>query len=87
MINLELSFYEELLKNIEEDQELPHHESIISLFIEAAEFLLRAAAYVVNKRTPNEATLLELVRCPFPALRKASFLMLKSMYDNKYVPR
>jgi len=33
IINLELGFYEELLRNIEEDQETPHHESIISLFI------------------------------------------------------
>ena len=33
IINLELGFYQELLKNIEEDQELPHHENIIALFI------------------------------------------------------
>jgi hypothetical protein len=25
VINLELGFYQELLKNVEEEQELPHH--------------------------------------------------------------
>ena len=37
LINNSLNFYKELLKNLEEeDQDVPHHESIISLFIESA---------------------------------------------------
>jgi len=28
---------------------------------------------------------LELVRCPFPALKKAAFLLLRSIYQGKFV--
>ena len=87
LISHELTFYQEILRNIEEDEESQHHENIISLFIESAEFLLRATSFVTPNRLPSEKTLLELVRCPFPALRKAAFLLLKSMYEHKFVLR
>ena len=48
---------------------------------------MRATAYIGPNRTPSEKTLLQLVRCPFPALRKSAFLLLKSIYEHKYVPR
>ena len=36
LISHELTFYQEILRNIEEDEESQHHENIISLFIESA---------------------------------------------------
>lgn len=36
---------------------------------------------------PSEKTLLSIVRCQFPALKKAAFLLLKSMYEAKVVAR
>lgn len=82
-------FYGELLAQIEDDteEELPHHEHIITLFQEFAEFLLRLISHLTPTQYPNEETILRLIQCPFPALKKAAFLLLKAMYELKIVAR
>jgi hypothetical protein len=50
----EFRFYRELLVQIEDDneEELPHHEHIISLFQEFAEFLLRSISHLSASQKP-----------------------------------
>jgi hypothetical protein len=85
----EFLFYRELLAQIEDDneEELPHHEHIITLFQEFAEFLLRLISHLSPTQKPEEEVILELVECPFPPLKKAAFLLLKAMYELKIVTR
>ena len=59
----------------------------MNLFIEISEFLLRVAAFTNDKCQPDEDIILELMQCPFSAIKKASFLLLKSLYERKLVSR
>ena len=85
----EYHFYKDLLGQIEEDseEELPHHEHIVNLFIEISEFMSRAGAFLDDKCQPDEEIILELMQCPFSALKKSSFLLLKSLYERNLVAR
>jgi hypothetical protein len=78
-----------LLEQIEEDseEELPHHEHIVNLFIEISEFMMRVGAFLDEKCCPDEEVVLELLQCPFSALKKGAFLLLKTLYERSLVPR
>lgn len=72
---------------MENDDEQTYHESVVTLFVESAEFLLRATSFITKEQMPEEATLLNLVQCPFPALKKAAFVLLKTIYEGNMVVR
>ena len=57
------------------------------MFIEFAEVLIRIAGGLGPNVQPKEDMVLGLLQCPFPGIKKTSFMLLKQMYELNLVEK